>query len=504
MYKKIAGLMTTALAISLTSCGTDDPAMVSDTPRLSQAPDTSERAHKAFDSEADFLDFADGLRVYGTSEESRYLSYRAEYDRLWAGVELRAQRVGTVDWYVDAVLRNRARYEAIERSTGVPWFWIGITHGLEASFNFGAHLHNGDPLTARTVNVPARRPLTGTAPFSWETSAIDAITMKGYHTWKDWHLPSMLAYAWERYNGFGYRNKGIVTPYLWSFTTNYTGGKYTSDGIYDPNAVSGQAGAMAVLRRGLDRGVFALRSADPGAHLPDIVSADSKPALHRALQAGAASGRDVLLLEMRLKSFGLFVGMPDRIFDSTTADAVRAAQRQLGLVVDGAVGPTTWARLWPALADAGWMKAWRTGDAVDLRAMAGERCLFKVVSREVPALLVFLKEASSARTVSFGGESARSVLPNACPERRETYDLARNALIAPPASTPPQQGPGTSVTWHRLHRGPLDEWNVNSFAGGAFVTAIRTRTKDELVSYFETHSGAHAILPALDTDVPSR
>ena len=45
------------------------------------------------------------------------------------------------------------------------WFVIAAIHGLEASFNFRAHFHNGDfPLTARTRQVPAGRPAVWLPP----------------------------------------------------------------------------------------------------------------------------------------------------------------------------------------------------------------------------------------------------------------------------------------------------------------------------------------------------
>jgi len=40
----------------------------------------------------------------------------------------------------------------------------------------------------------------------------------------------------------------VLTPYLWSCTNLYSKGKYASDGNFDPNLVSAQVGAMAVLK----------------------------------------------------------------------------------------------------------------------------------------------------------------------------------------------------------------------------------------------------------------
>jgi hypothetical protein len=64
-----------------------------------------------------------------------------------------------------------------------------------------------------------------------------------------WNLPVIL-FKLEGFNGFGYRTKhpDVLTPYLWSFTNHYTKGKFTSDGKFDPNAVSKQCGAAAILK----------------------------------------------------------------------------------------------------------------------------------------------------------------------------------------------------------------------------------------------------------------
>jgi len=58
----------------------------------------------------------------------------------------------------------------------------------------------------------------------------------------------------EHYNGLGYRNGAgrdttppSTSPYLWSMTDQYTRGKYVRDGVFDPEAVSQQVGAVPLL-----------------------------------------------------------------------------------------------------------------------------------------------------------------------------------------------------------------------------------------------------------------
>ena len=59
--------------------------------------------------------------------------------------------------------------------TDVPWQIIGIIHVLESNGDFTTHLHNGDPLTDRTVSVPKGRPDDGEPLFNWKASALDAV-----------------------------------------------------------------------------------------------------------------------------------------------------------------------------------------------------------------------------------------------------------------------------------------------------------------------------------------
>jgi lysozyme family protein len=157
-----------------------------------------------------------------------------------------------VDDCVNKIVGSKSRYQAVSARVGAPWYFIGILHNMECSGRFDQHLHNGDPLTARTTRIPAGFPKTGKPPFTWEASAEDALRLKKLDTWSDWSIPAML-FKMEQFNGFGYRVKGINSPYLWSFSNHYTKGKFIKDGIFDPNAVSKQIGAAVLLRRMSER-----------------------------------------------------------------------------------------------------------------------------------------------------------------------------------------------------------------------------------------------------------
>lgn len=176
-----------------------------------------------------------------------FASLKAEYAAWYAACKPRPERRGEIAYYVKRLNQGRALYEQVGSQLRIPWVFIGITHGMECGFNFKAHLHNGDPLSARTVQVPKGRPAAGTPPFTWSQSASDALIYKGYHQVTDWSAPHML-HLFERYNGMGYRRRGVPTPYLWSYSNLYEKGKFVQDGRFDPNAVSKQCGAALMLK----------------------------------------------------------------------------------------------------------------------------------------------------------------------------------------------------------------------------------------------------------------
>ena len=169
--------------------------------------------------------------------------------------KIKPEKMAEVEAAAKKITQNKPRYEAVSLTlaTGMPWWFVAIVHFMEGGGKFTRHLHNGDQLTARTVNVPKGRPILGKAPFSWEESAIDAIQyMEGQNKiWRQlkgkWDLENILL-KFEAYNGMGYRTKGINSPYLYSYTQFYTVGKYAADNKYDPNLVSKQPGVIPLMK----------------------------------------------------------------------------------------------------------------------------------------------------------------------------------------------------------------------------------------------------------------
>jgi lysozyme family protein len=173
---------------------------------------------------------------------------RKEYTDLDLTCQVRSEREAEVSAIAGRLAAARPRYDAVGAPLGIPWAFIAAIHQMECSARFELHLHNGDPLKARTVHVPVGRPLAGNPPFTWEESAADALTLMKLNQVKDWSVAGTL-YQLERYNGFGYRKRNIFTPYLWAGSNHYVSGKFVADGKFDPAAVSKQIGAALLLQQ---------------------------------------------------------------------------------------------------------------------------------------------------------------------------------------------------------------------------------------------------------------
>lgn len=279
---------------------------------------------------------------------------RAEYAQLFTKAAIRPEYAATVASVADRIVSptHRPRYAAVAAATGVPALVVGIIHSLEAGLRFDCHLHNGDPLSARTVHVPAGRPARGEPPFAWEDSAADALCRQGLDRWTDWTQPG-LAFVLERYNGWGYRryHPRVKSPYLWGGTTAYTAGKYVADGTWSDDAVSRQCGGMAVLRRLLETGRADLPGTGAAPATGDGPVAPAPDFPGRVLGEGMRDAA-VVAVRRRLAARGFRdVAQGTDRFDAALDAAVRRFQAGARdgagrpLAVDGLIGRRTWRAL---------------------------------------------------------------------------------------------------------------------------------------------------------------
>lgn len=197
-----------------------------------------------------------------------FASLKSRYRKLWDSTELNAGRVAVADNFVRKILAGRGRYMAVSKATGVPWYFIAVTHMRESSCNFAGVLHNGEHIIGtgkKTRLVPA-----GRGPFtSWESAAIDALKLHGLHRIAAWSIERVL-YECERFNGWGYYRKGRFSPYVWAGTQHYKSGKYVADGEYDLSHVDTQLGCAIVLKRLEAIGGVNVDAHAPTQPLPDV------------------------------------------------------------------------------------------------------------------------------------------------------------------------------------------------------------------------------------------
>jgi lysozyme family protein len=235
-----------------------------------------------------------------------------EYQNLFDTCSIRLDKLSEVEKIIQKIINNKTRYESISNQLPIPWFVIAAIHNMESSLNFNCHLHNGDPLTARTTHVPRGRPINGNPPFTWEESAKDSISLQRLNKWKDWTISGTL-YKIEEYNGWGYRSKHpeVLSPYLWSGSNHYTKGKYVADGRWSDSAVSNQIGAAVIMRRMIEKNLITFP-------LVPIFSED-KPLVYYSTKK-IDYGKE--LQEFLNKFPGIYV-LPDGIPGQKTSDAFK-------------------------------------------------------------------------------------------------------------------------------------------------------------------------------------
>jgi lysozyme family protein len=186
-----------------------------------------------------------------------------EYRMLFAAAKPTPARQTEIDTEVSKILAGRHRYETVEKATGVPWYLVGIIHSRLVNDTFETHFHTSDPLTAHTVSEPRRRPETGTPPFTWEESAIDAMQYYGLTAQKDWSLPRHL-YRLEMYfeNHRSRMEFGLRSPYLWGGSNQYVSGTYLgrspSFGVKVTDSATVILGAAVLLKGLAEKGAIKL------------------------------------------------------------------------------------------------------------------------------------------------------------------------------------------------------------------------------------------------------
>lgn len=187
-----------------------------------------------------------------------YLRLKERYTNLWRTMVILSNKYPQVAYVAGMIAKYKTRYTLVDY---IPYYVVGCLHYRECNFSFTRHLHNGDPLYSKTINIPKGRPPIWEPPYRWEVSALDAVLLK-YNEVKRYTkldcIEAILFYL-EAYNGFGYwLYHKMPSPYLWSGSNHYKGGKYRSDGKFDPELIDKQVGCACIIYYGLQHQLWEL------------------------------------------------------------------------------------------------------------------------------------------------------------------------------------------------------------------------------------------------------
>lgn len=271
---------------------------------------------------------------------------KPDYAALWASMTF----TRTVEIERDAakLIGYRDRYEAVSNATRVPTLVLAALHNRESGARFDTYLGNGQPLAKATTIVPK-----GRGPWeSWQAGAVDALGLLGLDKVADrpggWSIERAL-FQCELWNGFGPRNHGVNTSYLWAGTNHYgppsaAPGKYVADGRWDDRYIDRQIGAAPLMK--------AMAALAPDLVLAGMaVEAAPRPAAKTPTPVGIGGiQHDAMWVQRALIKLGADL-VADGSYGKWTEAAVREFQEHAALDVDGIAGPKTFSALEKALTD---------------------------------------------------------------------------------------------------------------------------------------------------------
>lgn len=200
-------------------------------------------------------------------------AWRKQYEDAFASMVVDPARKSIALNVAKHIASHKDQYVQISKVTGVPWFMIGILHEREAGLNFASYLGDGEPLDHETHNAPK-----GRGPFKdFFTGAVDALAHEGFDEIKDWSLGSILFHM-EEFNGEGYHNHGLPSPYVWSWSNKYQSGKYDRDGHFVSTLVDAQIGGAIIMFSLLQLGILVLQQTGGLQMVTDAISGAIAPA----------------------------------------------------------------------------------------------------------------------------------------------------------------------------------------------------------------------------------
>lgn len=278
---------------------------------------------------------------------------RPEYESLLAGMVV--TRASEVDETARRLLRfiDAGRYKpACDASNGIPQPFAAASFEREGGSNFRLNPAQGAPLDERSKMIPHNGPFS-----SWTQAAIAAYRIDHLDAVGDW-IWARACYEGEAFNGFGYRARGVHTPYLWAGTNVYRIGKFDRDGHF-VSEVDAQLGIVPVMKRIIElrpaldlAAAVASRTAEkikPPEPLPEGVhDAHMLQDALNQLFAKSIPGRATTQFSPNYQAE--IPLMVDGSYGRKTRRVVEAFQAAHHLKIDGLAGAATWSAINEALA----------------------------------------------------------------------------------------------------------------------------------------------------------
>src|SRR6266446_201349 len=211
------------------------------------------------------------------------------YAGWWDIATIRPQQAQEVHDTVQRLLRNKSRYQNIERLTNVPWMLIAALHERESGGRFDRQLAQGDRLDRQSTNEPIAGPFK-----TFEDSAIWALHHDHLDRVIDWRVEKMLFWA-ESWNGWGLYWYHPHTPssYVVGATSVQRTGKYIADHVWSSTEWDKQIGVMAMLLEFGKQDASIQYIRETPADTPGDVAAPTEPPTPQRvavlIQAGAPS-----------------------------------------------------------------------------------------------------------------------------------------------------------------------------------------------------------------------
>lgn len=173
---------------------------------------------------------------------------RPDYEHWVAACKPRPECVSLIDAVAHRITRPEAmaNFSLVQQRMGIPVLFTAPSFERECGCDFKCSPAQGDRWDQVSRHVPK-----GRGPFrSWYESAFDT-----YHNID--HLdvfsaPLSLVYGcywWEKINGFGYRARGLRSPYVVGGSNLQQPGKYIADGEFDTRHMDEQLGCLPIAMR---------------------------------------------------------------------------------------------------------------------------------------------------------------------------------------------------------------------------------------------------------------